>query len=246
MSKRRMASPRIVMPHGAGLWFFIVLVVLGAIAGAFFGGVFLAREETKSFEGTVNGLHEEKNELSVQLAQLKQEQIVLERTLEIDREASRTAQENLKREQDERLELEKEVSFLKRLIREGGGGVLKVQDFVLRPTDEERVFAYSVTVSQMIQEFGESAGRVVIKLEGKRGDKDVTLGLDKLPGSRPTTQNIRFNHFQNLGGTLKIPEDLEPQILVIEIKPTTKKLIPIIETFPWNPEGEGGDNGGDE
>jgi hypothetical protein len=222
------------MPHGAGLWFFVLLLVLGAIVGAFFGGVFLAREEAKITNRAVQALQDEVKALRDQLAAAKQDQIVLERTVQIDRETARTAQENCKQQQSERLELEKEVSFLKRLIREGGGGVLKVQDFELTPGEGERLFAYSFTVSQMIQEFSESAGNVVMTLVGKRDDKEVTLGLGEMPGSEPASHKIRFKHFQKVEGVLKIPEDIIPEAVVIEVKPTTKKLIPVTETYPWD------------
>ena len=45
----RVPSPRIVLDQGGGwgLRLLVVVLVLGAIAGAFFAGVFLAREEGK-------------------------------------------------------------------------------------------------------------------------------------------------------------------------------------------------------
>jgi len=235
MSKRRrVVSPRIVVPHhGVGLWFLVVVLVLTSIAGAFFIGAFLAREEAKTYRGMIHALEQERNQLNEQLVVLKQEQIVLKRTTQVDQETSRAAQENLKAAQDERLVLEKQVSFLKRLIREGGGGLLKVHDFLLTPSEEERVFKYSFTVSQMIQGFGESAGSVAVKLAGKRDGKEVLLGVDELVGSTPDSHKLRFKHFQSIEGTLKIPEDLDPETLLIEIEPTTKKLIPISETYPW-------------
>lgn len=234
MSKRRrVVSPRIVLPHGFGLWFFIVLLVLSAISGAFVAGVFLAREEAKPVEAVVVALTQERDVLVEQLAAVKQEQIVLDRTLQIEREANSTAREGLKAAQDERLTLEKEASFLKRLIREGGGGILKVQDVALAPGEEEGLFAYSFTVSQLISEFSESAGTVALKLAGKLDGEEVTLGLDKLAGSKPTSHKMHFKHFQHFEGTIQVPEDMEPETLVIELKPTTKKLIPVTDTFPW-------------
>jgi len=239
MSKRRrVVSTRIAVSHrSAGSWFLVVVLILALVAGAFWIGVFLAREETKSFRETVQVFEKEKNRLSEQLSELKQERVVLERTILIDREANRTAQEHLKAAQDERLDLEKEVSFLRRLIREGGGGLLKVHDFLLTSAEGDRMFKYRFTVSQMIQGFGESVGSVVIKLAGERDGKEVMLGLVELADSVPRTHKMRFKHFQNIEGTLAIPEGLDPKALLIEVKPTTKKLIPVTETFSWNPGG---------
>jgi hypothetical protein len=231
---RRVVSPRIVTPYGAGLWFVVILLVLASIAGAFFAGVLLVREETKSLAVAMSALQQERETLEAELKDAKQEQIVLERTLQIEREASRTAKENLREAQDERLVLEKEATLLKRLIREGGGGVLKIQDVVLAPVEEDGSYHYRFTVTQMIQEYGESKGTLSIKLAGKRGGKEVVLPLSDLPGSDPASHKIGFRHFQNIEGTIKVPDDLEPEALMIEIKPTSKNLIRVTETLPWN------------
>ena len=239
--RRRVVSPRIVEPQGAGPLFVLTILVLVAVAGAFFAGILVAREGAAAINLRVQALEQvlerERQGFRERIAALTQEKIVLERTMEIDREANRTAQENLKAAQDERLALEKEVSFLKQLIQQGGGGILKVQDFKLVSADEPDEFGYSFTVTQLIRDFGESAGKVEIRLVGKRNGKEVTLALDKLPGSKPTAHKMRFKHFQNFEGRIKVPEGIDPENLVVEVKPSTKKLIPVAETFSWTTGG---------
>jgi hypothetical protein len=231
--RRRLPSPRIVEPQGPWPWLLLTLLLLAALAGSFFTGVFLAGEQARAIEDRVQVLEEERDGLNERIAVLKQAKIGLERALEIDREANHKAQENLKSAQDERLALEKEVSFLKRLIREGGGGILRVQDFKLERSGEPDAFAYSFTVTQLIQDFGESSGKVQIAVAGKRDGKDATLPLSKLSGSSPTSHKMRFQHFQSFEGQIKVPADFEAENLVVEIKPSTKKLVPVTETFAW-------------
>jgi len=235
--RRRVVSPRIVEPQGAGLLFLLTVLVLTAIAGAFSAGVWVTREQAETVALSVKALEQERDDLRKRIAALTEETIVLKRTMEIDREANRTAQASLREAQDERLSLEKEVSFLKRLIQQGGGGILKVQDFKLVSADEPDEFGYSFTVSQLIREFGESAGKVEIRLVGKQDGKEVIRALDKLPGSEPTAHKMRFKHFQNFEGRIKVPKGIEPENLVVDVKPSTKKLIPVTETFAWTVGG---------
>lgn len=236
--RRRVVSPRIVESPRAGPIFLLTILVLVAIAGAFFAGIFVAREEAAAIASRLDALLRERNELSGHVAALTQENMRLERSMEIDREANRTALQSLRTAQDERLELEKEVSFLKRLIEQGGGGILKVKDFKLTIADEPgHVATYSFTISQLIRDFGESAGRVEIRLVGKRDGKEVERGLDKLPGSEPSSHKMRFKHFQNFEGRIKLPDGFEPERFVVDVKPSTKKLIPVTETFAWDAEG---------
>lgn len=234
---RRVVSPKIVLPSSGVSRLAIVLLVLVAIGAAFVGGALLGREESRREltreRERIEVLTRERDEFAAEIAGLKQEGIVLGRTQQIDREANRSAQEQLKQAQDERLALEKEVSFLRRLISQGGGGILQIKDFRLGKTGEEGEFAYSFTVSQLIQGFGDSAGTVEIKVSGKDGGEEKTLSLAELSGSDPKTHSMRFRHFQNFEGQVSLPLDLEPENLIVEVKPTTKKLIPISETFPW-------------
>ena len=72
-----------------------------------------------------------------------------------------------------------------------------------------------------------------MKVSGKRDGKEVTLSLDQLPGSEPQTHKMKFKHFQNFEGSIKIPDGLEPDHLIVEIKPSTKNLLPIAETLGW-------------
>ena len=231
---RRIPSPRIVEPHGLGPWVLLSVLVLAAVVASFLVGVYLAQEQGERLEQRAQALAEERDRLGEQLSTLQQEKIVLERTLKIDREANHTAQESLKQAQDERLGLEKEVSFLKRLIREGGGGILRVQDFKLTRADTSEEFGYSFTVTQLIQDFGESSGRVEITVAGKRDGKEAAIPLVKLAGSKPTAHKMQFQHFQNFEGRIKLPDDLDAENLIVKVKPSSKKLIPVTETFAWS------------
>ena len=232
--RRRFVPPRIVQPGGGGWRFVTVVLVIGALGVAFAGGVLLGREEAKAVAAGIQALGSERDAIAEQLAEAKRECAVLERTRQIDIEANRTAQDELRKAQDERLALVKEVSFFRRLIQEGGGGILRVQELNLVEEDEPGEFIYSFTVSQLIQDFGESEGSIVLKVAGKRDEKQTTIPLSKLPGSEPTTHKMNFRHFQNFEGRIVLPDEFEPDNLVIEIKPSSKKLLPLTETFAWN------------
>jgi hypothetical protein len=169
------------------------------------------------------------------LAEARKQVILCERTREIDRERDLVAQAEQKAAQDERLALAKEVSSLKRTIREGGKGVVAVQDLRLSTTKSPRDFRYSFTLSQLIEGFGRSKGGVEIRLTGKQGGKDQTLTLKQLKGSKPASPTMDFEHFQNLEGSLVLPVGFVPHTLVIEIDPKGEKLIGNVQTFPWRP-----------
>jgi hypothetical protein len=233
MSRRlRVVSPRIVRPRPL-LRLLAALLLLVALGASFIGGTIFSRRQFQGLEDRLRAAVGQREALAAELAEAKRRSIFLERNQQIDREANRDAQNRLEAAQDKRLALEKEVALLKRLIREGGGGVLQIDDFKLTPAGG-RTYNFSFTLSQLVQDFGESTGTVEIQVIGKQKGKDVTLSLDKLEGSTLTSHTMKFRHFQHFDGEIKLPEGLEPVNLVVEVKPTTKKLIPVAETFPWS------------
>lgn len=230
-------SPAAVPVRRTGLravFFLLITALAVAVAGgAFFGGVMLERKESAALAVRLEAVELERDELSAKVRELRQQSIVLERSQQIDREANRNALEQLKEAQDERLGLEKEVSLLRRLVSEGGAGILQVKDVVITAADEPELFRYSFMVTQVIQDFGEVSGRVRLKISGKRDGTEVTLSLSKLEGSDPMRQEMKLKHFQNFEGSLQLPEDFEPESLVVDIEPTTERLLPVSQTFPW-------------
>jgi len=219
---------------GVGWRLVLALLVVAAIGVAFAGGLRLGREEAESLRIGFAALAKERDGLAERIGELEQEAIVFERTRKIDLEANQTAQEDLKKAQDERLALEKEVSFLRRLIQEGGGGFLRIQDLKLTQMDEPGELAYSFTVSQIMQDFGESEGMIELKVAGRLDGEEQTLPLSKLTGSEPTKHAMKFRHFQSFEGRIRLPDALQPQNLVIEIKPTTSNLPPLVESYAWS------------
>jgi hypothetical protein len=238
---RSRVSPRISGASGrvllrALLVLISLALVAGAIVGAFFVGVRFERDASKPLAERVQAIGQERDALMARVAELEQQNIVLDRSHQIDHEACRSLSDELKTAQDKRLGAEKEASLLRRLMQENGGGILEVKDLTLKETSEPGEFAYSFTVSQLVQDFGESDGDIRMEIIGKRNGKKTVLPLAKLKGSKPSKHEMKLKHFQNFEGLVRLPHGFEPESLVVEIKPRTDGLVPVSETFPWHPE----------
>jgi len=243
--QRRIETPKIVQsPSGVSHTVFILLVLVAfaaAIVGAFSVGKRFrvgevlqpSTECTRTCENMSEG---GSGTLALEVANLKQESIALKQSQQIDREANHNLSKQLKKAQDERLALEKEVFFLRRLIQESSRGILQPKDLKLEETSKRGEFRYNFTVRQLIQDFGRSEGQVEMQVIGWRDGKATILAIDKLTGSKPLKHKMGFKHFQSFQGSIKIPDDFEPEELVIEVKPKTAHLSPVSETFPWSVE----------
>jgi hypothetical protein len=230
-----------------GLSIFALLV-----AGAFWAGFELGQARQGSMLGArLDLLQDERDRGTDDVArlrdaveELRQDNIVLERSRHIERETNKSLQGQLRAVQDERLALLKDLNYLKRIIGEGGRGAVRVHDFRVGPEESGAGFAYSFTVTQLIQDFGETRGRVELGLEGVQGGEERALGLASLPGAKPKRLDMSFDHFQTFDGRFELPAGFEPRLLTVTIHPDSDQLRVHSEGFPW-PEATAASADGD-
>lgn len=235
--ERKTRTPRIVQPHGGGTRWLGVLLLAALLGGVGWFAFDYGRERaglSHSDTGrSVKRLGESVAALTRERDELRQKLAAAERSSQIDREASRLAQLELKKLQEERQELEKDLEFLRNLVEDEAAGVLRIKEFKLAATDREREYSYRFTVSQVKEDFGVSKGRIAIRIEGTFEGAAKTLKLAELTAGKKKTHTMRFRHFQNIQGRLLLPAGFTPDSLIVEILPETKKLPPLRESFDW-------------
>jgi hypothetical protein len=221
--------------------FFAVL-----LAGALWAGFELGQERATSIlQPELVELDEERLDLIAQrealreeLAAALRERVISERSRQIDRETARALTDQLKEAQDARLDLSRELSYLKRLVQEGHRGAIRVQDLRIVSAGTPKAFRYSFTLTQVVPGFAESTGHIRFVIEGRSSDGVVTLSLEDLPSAEPRTLPIALEYLQSLSGSFALPDDFEPSGVLIGIDPSDDRLIPTSESFPWIPTTE--------
>ncbi|MBK1722384.1 DUF6776 family protein [Thiocystis violacea] len=178
-------------------------------------------------------LLKERDTLRALLAESERQRVILERAAQIDQEATRVLKDELKQAQDARLEVNRELTYLKRLVQTGGKGAIQVYDMRLSQGATPREFLYAFTITQLVQGFGQSTGSVQLTVEGTRDDETLSLGLGDLPSADPKSLSMDFEHFQNFQGSLEIPPDVEPKAIVVNIKPNSNLLLSTSVMLPW-------------
>jgi hypothetical protein len=235
--ERKTRTPRIVDSKGGGARWFMVFFL-----GALLGGVgWFAFDYGREWAGlslsdtgrSVKRLRESVAALTRERDELRQKLPALERSSQIDREASRLAQMELKKLQEERQELEKDLEFLRNLVGDEAAGALRITEFKLAATDKEREYSYRFTVSQLKEDFGMSKGRIDISIEGTFEGAAKTLKLAELTADKKKLHKMRFRHFQNIQGQILLPEGFTPDSLMVEVSPEIKNLPALRESFDW-------------
>lgn len=235
---RRILTPRIVQPAGSSNFWLLILGLLGLAlwtwqifeAGRGWAGYDFERSRTREAQ-----LQARIEQLESSVGQLRLEAASNARASQIDRDAVRQAQASLTELQAERSRLTKEVSFLRGLLS-AGRGPLHVRSFQIT-ADASGGFRYKLTVAQALRNIGATQGSLRLTVSGRDAEGERSkLGLDEIGDTGRRGVPLRFTHYQDLDGVIRLPKGFEPESVTIEIRPKNKGLKRVTEVFPWATE----------
>jgi hypothetical protein len=232
---RRIRAPKIVEPGGY-LKFWLLLCAAAVLTGWSWFAYEIGRQDAGFHSAAAN---DRQQRLQAQIRALEKERERLwltaanyQRASQIDRDAARRVQQDIKSLQDERAELKREVAFLKELIANDDGPI-QVRDFRLRRGGAAREYFYAFTVSNARRDLGELNGQIKIAVRGEAEGVARYLRLGDLTGGKLSAHKMRFKHFQDVQGKLVLPEDFSPQTITVEIVPQEKTVKNTQRTFDW-------------
>jgi hypothetical protein len=216
-----------------GLLLVLLLILVAGVAWLAYkqGGNSLAQGFARLQSGLdhAQSLEQERNELRRELAMVKQ-------AAEVDREALVAVRDQIKKLQDERLNMEEELAFLRGIVSTSSEEqVLRVQNFKLEPGLEARQFVYTFTVSQVINSGKIVKGKIEVAIVGQQDGKTKHLKLEELSDEKLSSYKMRFRYYQSVEGKVHLPEGFEPTTIKIDVKPSNSNLNPVSESYNWPP-----------
>ncbi len=215
-------------------------MVLPVLLAGFFawGGFDFGREQAvadlSALEAQAQRWEERIQELDAERSRLRSQVAALERASQIDREATKLAQEELKQSQDRQLKLQQELTILRGIVSGGAKEEgIYIQGFRLERSGEKSEFKYRFTVSQALKSDKVAEGSILVSLQGEQAGEEKRYSLQEITQEKTDKLKMRFRHFQDVEGVFRVPEGFEPHNVIVEIKPTTKKLPAVEKRFDW-------------
>jgi len=219
----------------------LLLMAVASLLGAGGYGFYLQQQmPTVDMEGMraeLAGQADRIRELERERDRLLEQVAILERAGQIDREAVRQVREQLAGFQEERSKMEEELTFLRSMVstKEGRQGI-QIQRLALSADGGDGRYRYRFTITRNMQSDGVAAGWIFFAVDGLRDGEPVWLPLREITEDNTDKLKMRFKHFQDIEGQIRLPDDFKPLKVIIEVKPNNKKLSPVKQRFDWKLE----------
>lgn len=139
--------------------------------------------------------------------------------LGIEQAASKKLLQELAAAQDEALAVKRELSFYQKIMAPEltAAGVV-VDDFELKPLNDERHFQFRFAVLQTERQRGFVKGTIHATLEGRDADdQPVTLDLYELAGLDGQERSFTMRYFKAQAGSFRLPEGVAPEQIRVRV-----------------------------
>jgi hypothetical protein len=196
--------------HKKRRWPLIIVVVLAWFASI--GAALLLTQQTANLvdRAEINRARKDEDALLQRIA-------VLERSEQVARAAYGDLQQNLKDRQEEISGLRADLAFYSRLTNGSKLEALNVHGVHLQAAASPRVYNFSITLTQTLKSGQIASGRMRVSVNGVRDGKLVTLNWpDLAPNQDGTGLPFSFKYFQQITGTLMLPDKFTPNRIRVE------------------------------
>ncbi len=235
-------TPRIIEP---GRWkrylwpivfLSLILVLLGYIGWrSFYQEWGLQALQVIPLQTKLKKAQERLETLEAEHRSLQERMATLIRQNQLDQKAMQQTQTSLQQRQLACLKMEEELAFLRHVVSPGkANSGLQVHKVSLESAKTSQEFVYRFTVSQGLNKGVNATGWIHLSVAGESGGKTLVLNLQKLTEQKIKKIKMNFKHFQDVAGTIRLPEDFTPQKLTIEIKLGKRKQSAVKKTLDWN------------
>ncbi|MAE21026.1 MAG: hypothetical protein CMK92_01200 [Pseudomonas sp.] len=213
------------------------LILITAVGGFLFGH-FDSRAQIKTLKEERRYLSDGLRLSEQTIDDLSQRVVVLEKGGEVDRQAAEDMRTTILALQDDTARLTQEVAFYKGIMAPGNGDKgLRVSKMDLVYEGNLR-YRYSIMLTQVVDNTQYVSGDVAVNIIGRRnGEKEIIALRDVDESITELGIDFRFRYFQELKGTLTLPEGFSAQQLQVVMQSSGRNSQRVEASRPWNSEG---------
>jgi len=185
-----------------------------------------------------NAILEKRNDkLADDAADLREQVAILERSSQIDRQAAESVKQELGQLEDSLQAAREEVEFYRGIVSPGDVKPgLRIHRFSLEEGAKPNEYHYDLVLTQLKRNDRIISGVVDWQITGSMPDYQTEIGLERVTEPAVKELKFRFRYFQELTGSIRLPEGFTADKVVLPIKPAGKgksRAEPVVQSFDW-------------
>lgn len=231
----------VVEPHRPWLKY-VVIVLLGGLAALAFH-VVQQRDRIATLDAKADYQAAARTRAESALAgaralteSLREKVAMLERRYQVDAEAYRETDLEMRRMQDRILALREEVMFYRRIMSEDRGRGLRIQTFDIRSVGAGERYHFELVLTRTIDNDRVAEGMVALAISGERGGRPAELSHASVVESGEGPLEFSFKYFQRIEGLLSLPPGFIPRRAFVKVDVKGEKPPRIEQSFEWPEE----------
>ncbi|MEM7283428.1 MAG: DUF6776 family protein, partial [Pseudomonadota bacterium] len=169
-------------------------------------------------------------------ADLRAQVARLETSASIDQQAYGQIETSLGELQAEIQGQQEELAFYRSIVAPADGkSGLKVQEFQLQKLTDDDSYALALVVIRTRKHDTRVTGRVSVTVQGVQDGKPTSMSLADLSpkDGEVSPLEFKFRYFQDFERDIVLPSDFTPQKVLVELKPSSKWIKPVSQSFDW-------------
>jgi hypothetical protein len=170
---------------------------------------------------------------------LREQVAILERSSQIDKQAALDVKADLGQLEEELQAAREEIEFYRGIISPGDvKSGLHIHRFTLEAGTSPGEYHYDLVLTQLKRNERHVSGVVEWVISGLMLGESGEIALAGVTNPSVEQLKFRFRYFQDLAGTITLPEGFEAEKVVLRVKPEGKgKPAPVEQTFNWPGSG---------
>jgi len=166
---------------------------------------------------------------------LREQVAILERSSQIDKQAAQEVKADLGQLEEELQAAREEIEFYRGIISPGDvKSGLRIHRFTLEEGPVHGEYHYDLVLTQLKRNEKHISGVVDWVISGVMLGEPGEIALAGVTKPAVEQLKFRFRYFQDLAGTIILPEGFEAEKVVLKVKPDGKgKPEPVEQTFDW-------------
>jgi len=238
--QRKPAEEYVVIRHRPGYRLrrtaiLLIFTVVAAIAG-YAAGLAQSGFRFSSAEESNQVLEDEVEKLRDDYRKARQQLINLERGRVIDEQALNQARKTIVDLETRIVSLQSDLTFYKNIMApsETSKG-LQVDSFTLVPARNRDSYDFKLVLTQVGNNKSYISGLVAVNVIGLRDEEKEVIALRDLSEDiADLGVKFRFRYFQDVEGSLKLPEEFEPLEIQVVAQAEGRKSSQAERTFNWD------------